>query len=330
MHPPNVDRPVTVVFRRTVTSSGLRRGHMRQFVVTIVVVVGSASLPGAPPMQQRVVSSTPFVVEHVIVGRARCGASTWLLTDPPALVRVNVDRFSMVKTLVAGFNANEHPWGLACLANGELWTLADGRTLARMSTSGAVLERHKLPQARLNVFGVGDRLLLQQPPTQVGIPLLAAARTHDLTRSQPWPGPMALPQVTKKVDVASGLVSCGVGHDNSLPCWIASGSRITISDGTPAHTAVVQPAFAVDPTIDPRTPLQDVATAASSRVWILTSAVARESGRRVGGRLTRSNLRGERLASVDLQPRARLIVDATDNTALVLTTAGTLIEVRAP
>jgi hypothetical protein len=303
---------------------------MRQLVVTILVMVGGTGPLGAAQMQQRVVSSTPLVVEHVIVGRARCGASTWLLTNPPALLRVNVATFSMVKTLVTGLSPGEHPWGLACLATGELWTLADSRTLARVSTSGAVLERQKLPQGRLNVFGVGDVLLLQQPPTQAGISLLASVRIRDLSRSQPWPGPMALPQVTEKVDVASGLVSCGLGHDNVLPCWIATGSRITISDGTPAHTVVVQPAFAADSFVDPRTPLQDVATTASSGVWILTSDTGRVSGRRVGGWLTRSNSRGERLASVALQPRARLMVDATDNTAVVLTTAGTLVEVRAP
>jgi len=252
-----------------------------------------------------------------------------MLTDPPVLVRVDIARFSLAKTPVSGFSRAERPFGLACLASDELWTLADSRTLARMSTSGAVLGRYKLPQPRLNVFGVGEVLLLQQPPLSPNIPLLAAARTGDLTRSQPWPGPMAPPQVTKKADLASGLVSCGVEHDNRLPCWIASQSRITISDGTSAHTSIVQPAFVDDSAVDRRTPLQDVAATSSTGLWILTSAVARESGRRVGGRLTRSNLRGESLASIDLQPRARLIVDATDSSAIVLTTAGTLVEVRA-
>ena len=242
-------------------------------------------------------------------------------------MRVDIARFSFAKTLVTGFSRTERPWGLACLASDELWTLADNRTLARMSTSGAVLGRYKLPQPRLNVFGVGEVLLLQQPPLSPNIPLLAAARIVDLTRSQPWPGPIALPQVTKKTDIASGLVNCGVGHDNRLPCWIASQSRITISDGTPAHTSIVQPAFVDDSAVDRRTPLQDVAATSSSGLWILTSTVARESGRRVGGRLTRSNLQGERLAAIDLQPRARLIVDATDSWAVVLTTAGTLVEV---
>jgi len=56
---------------------------MRQFVVMVLAVFGAAETVRAAPLQQRVVSVAPFAIEHVIVGRARCGATTWMLTDPP-------------------------------------------------------------------------------------------------------------------------------------------------------------------------------------------------------------------------------------------------------
>ena len=56
----------------------------------------------------------------------------------------------------------------------------------------------------------------------------------------------------------------------------------------------------------------------TSAMWILTSAVAGEAGRRVGARLTKSNFRGESLAFADMRPRARLILSASERAAVVL------------
>ena len=284
----------------------------------------------AVALPQRVVSTTSLTPNHVIVGRASCGGSTWLLTDAPALVEIKATVASALGTLVRGLTRDQHPWGLACIAGDELWTLADHRTLARLSASGEVILRTKLGQPRLNVFGVGDVLLLQQPPTAAETPLLVAARPPDVNRSQPWPGPAPLPHAEKKTDLQSGLVACGLAYQTWLPCWITTQARITVSDGTRDRTSLVQPQFLADTALDPGTPLWDVAIASSSAMWILTSAVAGEAGRRVGARLTKSNFRGESLAFADMRPRARLILSASERAAVVLTTAGTVVEVTVP
>lgn len=305
--------------------------RMTDLIAAIALAAGVLAAD-ATPLRQRVVSATSLTLDHVIVGRASCGLSTWLLTDEPALFELKPSNASPLSTPVRGFSRAEHPWGLACVAN-ELWTLADYRTLARLSSSGDVMLRTKLRQPRLNVFGAGNLLLLQQPPTAADRPLLEAVRpadVNDVNRTQPWQGPIALRTAAQKTDVPSGLVACGLGYQTWLPCWIATQTRITVSDGVVARTAVVQPQFLAETALDSRTPLWDVAVTASSGLWILTSAISVETGRHVGARLTRSNLRGESLGSVELKPRARLIVRASDRAATVLTAAGTVVEVMAP
>ena len=279
------------------------------------------------PLRQRIVSATPFAIEGVIVGRASCRGSTWLLTDAPALVEIKLAGRSMESTRVRGFGRNERPWGLACVADSGLWTLADYRTLAHVATSGEVTSRAPLRQPRLNVFGVGSWLLLQRPPTTEGMSLLVSARVSDVDRGQPWPGPTAAPQASTKTDLPSALVACGVGHDTLMPCWISKQTSITVSDGTRVRTSVVRPGFIGTHAVDPAAPVWDVAATSTSVLWILTSTIGGSDGRRAGGRLTRSNLLGDDLGGADLAPRARLIVSASDTSAVVLTVTGALVEV---
>lgn len=302
-----------------------------RYVVLAVAMTTIAVWANAMPLGQRVISGPALAGgDGVIIGRAQCGASTWLLTDARALLEIRVAERSIVSRPIRGFAADEHPWGLACVGAGDLWTLADRQTLARLSASGQVTSRAKLRQPRLNVFGVGDTLLLQQPPRAAGGPLLSAVRAADLNRAEPWPGLMATRQSSMNIDVPSALVACGLAYEGSLPCWITNQTRITLSDGTRRRTLSVQPHFVTSTAVDPNVPLWDVAVARSSALWVLTSAASSEGGRRAGGRLTRSNLRGDNLGAIDLTPRARVIVSASEQNVVVLTVAGTLMEVHTP
>jgi hypothetical protein len=306
---------------------------MRHILLALITFTTGAIVfgeRGNVSLRQNVLSAARAVGDGVIIGRARCGAATWLLTDLPTLIEIRVPDRSISSRTVRGLVGDERPWGLACVGTGELWTLIDYRTLAKLSVSGEVMSRTKLRQPRLNVFGVNNVLLLQQPPAAAGSPLLAAVRTIDVNRSNPWPGPTATTESKTKIDVSSGLVACGVPFEAWLPCWIASQKEIVVSDGTPAHTSSVQPQFVASLAVDPHVPLWDVAVAPSSTLWILTAAVSAESGRRVGGRITRSNFRGDDLGGIDLMPKARVIVSAGARNAVVLTVGGALVEVSAP
>jgi hypothetical protein len=308
---------------------------MGQVVRAICAVAFAGVAMTDAPLPQRVLSTTTDIGDHVIVGRSRCGSSTWLLTDAPELLEVKRSEWSVVRRPVRGLGRDEHLWGLACVGGvaaagvDELWTLADARTLARLSSSGELMSRTKLRQPRLNVFGVGEWLLLQRAPGGIGRPLLDATHVADVSRTTPWPGPITRTMAPTKLDVPSGLVACGLGADKKLPCWITNQTRITVSDGTPSHTFEVQPKFITSTAVDPNVPLWDVAIA-SSTLWVLTSAASGEDARRTGARLTKSNLRGDDVGAADVKPRARVIVSATDRIAVVLTTAGGLVEVGTP
>ncbi len=300
---------------------------MFPFVVATIATMLSAAGVNAATLHQRAIPVSPLVIGRPIIGRATCGESTWLLTDASALIEVNVPKLLMSAAAIHGFTSDEHPWGLACIQPGELWTLLHYRTLARFATSGIVTSRTPLRKPWLNVFAAGERLLLQQPPEVVGGPLLMAARVGDVHRPEPWPSPTALSSSLGKVDVASGLVTCGIGDERFLPCWIRNQTHIAISDGDPRHTFEVQGQFIADSAVDPTVPIWDAALGPQGVLWVLTSASSGVDGRRVGGRITRSNWKGERLGSIDVMPRARLIVSATSQHVTLLTTAGTLVEV---
>jgi len=295
----------------------------------ICALAVSALMTNTLPLPHRDLPTAGHVDHHVIVGRARCGGVTWLLTDAPELIEVKLTERSIVGRSVRGVRPDERPWGLACVGAGDLWTLASARTLARLSSSGDLLSRTKLRQPRLNLFGVGEWLVLQHPASTAGAPLLGAARLADVNRVQPWPGPTVRATSSSRLDLPSALVACGLGDGGRLPCWLTTQSRITVSDGASAHTAVVQPAFLSSTAVDRVVPLWDVALS-SSTVWVLTSAAFGEGGHRVGGRLTRSNLQGDDLGGAEVRPRPRLIVSATDRSAVVLTSAGSLVSVEVP
>jgi hypothetical protein len=301
--------------------------YMRLSFIVFAMLAAAGTATGAAELRQRAVSTTGLLDDHVIVGRAQCARSTWVLTDAPALARITVAARAVAVTAVRGLGKGERPWGLACLHDDSLWTLSDYRSLTQLSFGGEVLARVKLRQPRLGIFGLGEWLLLQQPAMTSGMALLSIVGLADISRATPWPGVTAPSSAAAKGDLSSGFVACGLPYDGSLPCWLANQSRITISDGSVSHTSFVAPRFIASAAVDLSVPIWDVALAARSRAWVLTSAVPGPEGRRVGARLTRSNARGEDDGHVDLTPRARLIVGASEGMAVVLTVTGSLVEV---
>src|SRR5262245_50257432 len=120
---------------------------MRHVLLALIIFTTAAIVSGEEgnvSLRQNVLSASRAVGDGVIIGRARCGASTWLLTDLPTLIEIRVPDRSIVGRTVRGLVGDERPWGLACVGTGELWTLIDYRTLARLSVSGDVTSRTKL------------------------------------------------------------------------------------------------------------------------------------------------------------------------------------------
>ena len=246
---------------------------MRQAAFAFILALTCDTLVlHARALQVRPLSSAAVVGRQVVVGRAHCAGTTWLLTDGPELTRVSVDVAAVSSSPLRGLRSGEKPWGLACLPNSELWTLVTHEALARLTTDGHVVERVLLDRPRLGIYSAGERILLQDPPAGVGKPLIAAGLPRTLQGFVHWPAPVSQQTRSRDEQLWANLVSCGIGVSGDVPCWLANQSRLAIGDGTPSHTSVQELRFVRKATIDETAPIWDVALAGSSRVWVLASA----------------------------------------------------------
>ena len=275
----------------------------------------------------RAVTHSVIVDDRTIVGRAVCGSTTWLLTETPSLVDISTAAPRASVRQVRGLRAGEQPWGLACLANGSLWTLAAAHVLARLTTDARVVERIRLELPRLALFGAGDRLLFEELPVLVGSPVLSTSPPRKPMELRRWPGLLGRAAAARPDLLVVNLLNCGIGADGFVPCWFADQSRIAISDGSAAQTISMELQFPPLSTVDSTAPIRDVALAGTNRVWVLSTSREGYGGRRTGGRLTKSNRRAEDEARVDLKPPARLIVGATERACFLLSVRGELVEV---
>lgn len=274
--------------------------------------------------QVRVLTPKNHVPDALIVGRTGCGRSVWLLTAAPHLVEIAPDRRVTVHPLRNALQ-NDRPWGLACVAD-ALWTLANPRTLARVTRDGDIAERLALRLPRIAVFAAGQKLVYQQLPTAIAEPVLAASSPRDLLDVRPWPGLLGRAGESRDDQLTRNLVNCGLSDSGWLPCWFADRAEITISDGVSSVTTSSQPLLGNDG--NPSLPLWDVALA-EGRLWMLATTTASTGERHLGGRLIAATRTGGKLGQVLLRPAARLILSATATRCLLLSAQGELMEVVA-
>jgi hypothetical protein len=247
------------------------------------------------------------------------------LTDRPELVRVAHAPVAVTGRAVTGLRPADKPWGLACLSDGSLWTLAASRVLARMTAEGVVHERVTLQFPRLAIFGWTDRLLFLQLPLPIAKPILATGLPRAVGSSQPWPRFFGRAAESRTDLIARNLVSCGIGRERDLPCWFADDKRITISDGT-GFTSTSFAALYEGP-LDAAAPIWDVALGSRDTRWLLVSAAMPVAGHKVGGRLVKATADGRTEASLELNPPARTILHADSARCTLLTVDGRLMEV---
>ena len=262
--------------------------------------------------------------DSLIVGRAACGAATWLLTDQRQLVGVSVANLSVVVHTVAGLNVSDRPWGLACLADSSMWTLAAPRQLARVGIDGVVRERVAATLPRVGIFAAGDRLLVQQFPIAAGAPVLVSTPPREPQQIRAWPGLVGRFAGPREQQIARNLVNCGIGSGGSLPCWFTDENRVVISDGARVRT-IESPEL--PPPLDRGMPIWDFALSRGGVQWLLATADPLERRSARGGkRLYRTTAAGLR-TSIDLPAAVRVILKVTDTECVVLTAAGRALEV---
>jgi hypothetical protein len=300
---------------------------MRILTIATLVLALSHSFEAEAAFSVHRLPSPRLISGHLIVGRSACLGSTWLLTEEPTLVRISAGGRSIALTPVAGFETADRPWGLACLPDASLWTLAAPKVLARLSLNAGVAERLGLPSAHVALFNSGDQLLVQRAQARPGESVLTATPPHALSNGRPWPGLTTRSARTARDQLTRNLLNCGIGANDFTPCWFIDDSTVTISNGSASETLAIDAQLGLFSTYDPATPIWDVALAAHSRAWILLSSRTRVQDRRTGSRLIRTNRRGTDRSHVDLHTPIRLIVWAEENACVLLTSGGELLEV---
>ncbi len=265
------------------------------------------------------------VSDGVIVGRAECGGTVWLLNEDHQLAGVVTNTRHIAIRQVHGLKADDRPWGLACV-QGELWTLADPRVLARIGADGRVEERVTFPVPRIALFGAGDRLLYEQIPPVAGAALFSSSPPRKPRDVRRWPGLLARPAVEPGRLLTDNLVSCGLTHEGAIPCWFPDETNVTISNGSRVERRAFP--FLRGPGAATAVPIHDVAVRDRGRVWLMATARERIRGRLVGGSLALASLDGREIGRLSLNRPARMILAATDTTCLLLTASGGLLEIN--
>lgn len=279
----------------------------------------------ASDLTGRIVASGQRVPDSVIVGRADCADVVWLLNEDHQLVGIDVKTRETTLRQLRGLRASDRPWGLACVAAGALWTLADPRALARIGFDGRMEERVTLQVPRIALFAAGDRLLFEPLPPVAGVAVLATSPPRRPLDVRLWPGLLARNAADPGRLLTDNLVNCGLAREDSIPCWFPDDTRVTISDGLGFERRSFPSLRGPDVAVT--APIRDVAFRTRQRVWLLATARERLRGRLVGGQLVLAVADGREIARLTLNPPARLILAATDRTCLLLTVDGDLQEI---
>ena len=296
---------------------------MTTFFWLFVGLLGAAP---ASELRARTVPSGTRVASNLIVGRAVCRDTTWLLTDLPELISVSHTAPRVVVRTVKGFRSDERPWGLACLGDGSLWTHTTSTTLTRVADDGGVRQRVSVQRPRLLLFGWLNRVLVIELPISPGTPAFATV-SADGKDSRPWPGLLARSADSRASLLARNLANCGFAKGSSLPCWFVDERRATMSDGMNAYT-VTFPALSA-PDVDPEAPIWDLAFQGTEKFWLLVGTKNAARSHKAGGRLVSADKKGVQIAALPLAVPARTIVSASDTRCVLLTVDGALLEVVA-
>jgi len=266
------------------------------------------------------------IAEGVIIGRAACQSRTWLLTDARVLTSLSTSGDLVSSVPVAGLRADDRPWGLACLGDGSLWTLARPRALARLGDDGHVMERIDLPLPRVSLYGAGDRLLFQSLPIVAGQNALQTAAPRLPAVPRPWRGLTNRGGASAEHQIARNLVVCGMGDGRQTPCWFVGASRMSVADDVRERTVALESEIA-RAAADPEAPLHDAAVVGDA-TWVVFGGRQLPALRLAGARILHRSRADTSWSAIDLSPPARLIVSASPTSCVLLRTDGSVVEVR--
>jgi hypothetical protein len=274
------------------------------------------------------------ISDETIVGRVIAGGLATLITSQDALITVDLDHQSSVRTPVTPLDPGEHPWGLAEGQAGHLWTLVGRTELVQLTYGGRIVRRVRLHQPHVNVFGFGNRLLYQvmdfKPPAPA---LLSGAADEQPRRAWGRMFTRSLP-LNRGAVAALNLVSCGATAASEIACWFPDESSVTITDAEGQSRALALAGLPTTPleilltSDNPRRPIRDAFIDGDRTLWILASGNAPpdRSDRPGGWLVARYGADGSVLSRRQLPEPARLILGVRQNSCLLLAWSGYVVE----
>jgi hypothetical protein len=312
----------------------------KQRVIAAALLVGlwwpAACARQARGQQAWQVRFGPVISNEVIVGRVIDGSTVWIMTGSNAIVRVDLQNGSSVRSEVEELTGDEHVWGLA-KAEGELWTLLGRTLLARIDSGGRVNQRIPLTDPHIGIFGGGEELLYQvmnfEPPAgalTIGPP--------GEERRRPWSGIRTRPLALARTAAAAlNLVSCGPTFAQSIPCWFPDQSIVTLtSNGGESRDLALEGLPGDVPEVllaseNPRRPIRDALVDAGGDLWVLGSgdpAPSAQSGAPGGWLIARYDAHGRTKRRMRLPKPGRLLLGAAGDSCLIVASDGRVVEVR--
>jgi hypothetical protein len=294
-------------------------------VLSLAAVMASlAPRPMAAAGLHARIVATRSIGAEIIVGRAVCGRTTWLLTETPQLVEVRTPDGGGIVRAVTGLAAGDSVWGLACPSDQELWTLATPHALVRLTLEGRASERIRLALPAFALFAVPNQLVREQLPLVAGESVLVSGAPRQPSAVL-WKGLIARASADASDIVARNLVNCGIPFGPVLPCWFTDAAAVSLSDGARATDVPVPVVRAAS--VDGAVPIHDVAVGGANRLWLLATGPPIAGGRRAAGRVLELDRAGLERGQLELSTPVRLILAATQSACWLLTVRGEIVEV---
>ena len=282
------------------------------FLITLAL---AAFVGPAHQLEVRIPPVFSTAPSSVIVGRAVCHGTTWLLHESSELTAY--EGRGLRPAGRAPVAVSDRVWGLACTGEG-LATLATPWELMTFRVEGGQPRRTRLASPFVALFDRG--------PGWVGQPLRPSNATilvsglETLDAPAPFAGLEYRRSSSRETELRLNLVSCGLGLGTAVPCWFADQATFTVSDGERSTVRPVTPRL--QDGSDRQRQILDVALSGRAE-WVLL----RGDGDSQRGGAWLGHQHGDTGEWVQLPSRARLILRATESHCVLLTTSGALIEV---
>lgn len=279
----------------------------------------------------------PVIGAEVIGGRVEDRAGVvWLLAGGNAMVRVDLDA-RRARRIPLQLGPADQCWGLAQLEDGSMWSLKGRRALVRLEEDGRIAREIPLPSAHLGLFASGDLLLYQRADFTSPAPALLAGSPGD-PDPHPWSRvtTRSFDGLARASAAALNMVSCGISRADERACWFPDEAAVALIDRSGRTRRLelsgldVVPAAVLLTSENPPRPVRDAYIDETGGLLVLGSGKRPpgEPDQPGGWLLARYGSAGQSIGMTALSEPARLILRASSQRAVLLTSAGMIVEVH--